>query len=135
MSYLTRLALRFGPVVLLAILLLSGAGTYAATQIQQDLVPNVSVPTFEVVVADPAASPTVVDQEVTLPVVNSLQGVSGVDTVSSTSSSGASLVTVTFKDGTDTTADRQSLSTALDAIFDQRDADPGLRGIGQRAAR
>jgi multidrug efflux pump subunit AcrB len=53
---------------------------------------------------------------VTLPVVNSLQGVSGVDTVSSTSSSGASLVTVTFKDGTDTTADRQSLSTALDSV-------------------
>ena len=116
MSYLTRLALRFGPVVLLAIVILSGAGTYAATQIQQDLVPNVSVPTFEVVVADPGASPTVVDQEVTLPVVNSLQGVSGVDTVSSTSSSGASLVTVTFKDGTDTTADRQSLSTALDSV-------------------
>src|SRR3982074_3547283 len=115
-SYLARLALRLGPFVFLAILLLSAAGTYAATQIQQDLVPNVSVPTFEVVVAHPGASPTGVDQEVTMPVVNSLQGVSGVDTVSSTSSSGASLVTMTFKDGTDTTADRQSLSTALDSV-------------------
>src|SRR3979411_570234 len=101
MSYLTRLALRFGPVVLLAIVLLSGAGTYAATQIQQDLVPNVSVPTFEVVVADPGASPTLVDQEVTMPVVNSLQGVSGVDTVSSTSRVSTTMVSPTVKNGTD----------------------------------
>ena len=36
-----------------------------------------------------------------MPVVNAMQGVTGADTVQSTSSQGASLVIVLFKDGTD----------------------------------
>jgi Cu/Ag efflux pump CusA len=41
---LTRLSLRLGSVVLLAILLLFGAGIWGTTQLQQDLLPNISVP-------------------------------------------------------------------------------------------
>ena len=58
MSLLTRLSLRLGSVVLLAIALLFAAGVLAATRIQQDLLPNISVPTFAVVTADAGASPT-----------------------------------------------------------------------------
>src|SRR5437879_6491220 len=116
MSLLTRLSLHLGSVVLLAIALLFAAGVLAATRIQQDLLPNISVPSFAVVTADAGASPTVVDQEVTTPIASVLQGVSGVDTVSSTSNAGSSQILVTFKDGTDVTSDRQSLSTALDNV-------------------
>jgi HAE1 family hydrophobic/amphiphilic exporter-1 len=114
MSALIRLCLKLGSVVFLAVALLFSAGLWAATQLQQDLLPNISLPAFVVITAYPGASPGVVDQQVTLPVVAALQGVSGVTSVDSTSSSGASLVTVQFKDGTDTTAARQSLSTSLD---------------------
>src|SRR5438105_2137807 len=105
---------RLGSVVVLAVVLLFGAGIWAATQLQQDLLPNITVPAFVVITAYPGASPGVVDQQVTLPVVSALQGVAGVTTVDSTSSSGASVVTVQFKDGTDTIAARQSLSSSLD---------------------
>ena len=114
MSPLIRLSLRFGSVVILAVILLFSVGIWAATQLQQDLLPNISVPSFTVITADPGASPGVVDQQVTLPVVNALQGVTGVTSVDSTSSSGASIVTVQFKDGTDLTAARQAMSTSLD---------------------
>jgi HAE1 family hydrophobic/amphiphilic exporter-1 len=114
MSPLIRLSLRFGSVVILAVILLFSVGIWAATQLQQDLLPNISVPSFTVITADPGASPGVVDQQVTLPVVNALQGVAGVTSVDSTSSSGASIVTVQFKDGTDLTAARQAMSTSLD---------------------
>ena len=114
MSALIRLCLRLGSVVFLAVVLLFSAGIWAATQLQQDLLPNISLPAFIVITGYPGASPGVVDQQVTLPVVAALQGVTGVTSVDSTSSSGASLVTVQFKDGTDTTAARQSLSTSLD---------------------
>jgi HAE1 family hydrophobic/amphiphilic exporter-1 len=114
MSPLIRLSLRFGSVVILAVILLFSVGIWAATQLQQDLLPNISVPSFVVITADPGASPGVVDQQVTLPVVNALQGVTGVTSVDSTSSSGASMVTVQFKDGTDLTAARQAMSTSLD---------------------
>jgi HAE1 family hydrophobic/amphiphilic exporter-1 len=116
MSPLIRLSLRLGSVVILAVILLFSAGIWAATQLQQDLLPNISVPAFLVITADPGASPGVVDQQVTLPVVSALQGVSGVTSVDSTSTSGASIVTVQFKDGTDLTAARQSVAAAVDRV-------------------
>src|SRR5689334_14418264 len=45
--------------------------------------------------------------------VNALEGVSGVDTVQSTSSQGASLVIVLFKDGTDLKSAQQDVNTAV----------------------
>ena len=112
----TRLALKLGAVVVLAVVGLFGAGIFAATQVQQDLLPNISFPAFIVVTPYPGASPDIVDQGVTLPVVNAVQGVPGVDTVTSTSSAGVSLVIILFKDGADTTAARQNISTRLDGV-------------------
>ena len=116
MHVVTRLALKLGAVVVLAVVGLFGAGIFAATQVQQDLLPNISFPAFIVVTPYPGASPEIVDQGVTLPVVNAVQGVPGVDTVSSTSSPGVSLVIILFKDGADTTAARQNISTRLDGV-------------------
>ena len=129
MSPLIRLSLRLGSVVILAVVLLFSAGIWATTQLQQDLLPNISVPAFVVITAYPGASPSVVDQQVTLPVVSALQGLSGVTTVDSTSASGASIVTVQFKDGTDTTAARQGLSSSLDrarAVLPQQAQPPNI---------
>src|SRR5205814_6622062 len=101
MAFVTRLSLRLGVVVLLGVALLFGVGIFAATQVQQDLLPDISVPAVIVITPDPGASPQIVDVQVTVPLVNALEGVSGVDTVQSTSSQGASLAVVLFKDGTD----------------------------------
>jgi HAE1 family hydrophobic/amphiphilic exporter-1 len=114
MSLLTRFSLRLNSVVLLAVLILFGAGLFAATQVQQDLLPDISFPAFVLVTPDPGASPSVVDREVTLPITGAMQGLSGLDTVSSSSSQGVSLVILTFKDGTDTKAARQTVQQAVD---------------------
>jgi HAE1 family hydrophobic/amphiphilic exporter-1 len=116
MYLVTRLALKLGAVVVLAVIGLFGAGIFAATQVQQDLLPNISFPAFIVVTPYPGASPEIVDQGVTLPVVNAVQGVPGVSTVTSTSSAGVSLVIILFKDGADTSAAHQSVATRLDAV-------------------
>ncbi len=116
MSIVTRFALKLGGVVFLAAALLFGGGVLAATQLQQDLLPDISFPAYIVITPYPGASPGVVDEQVTVPVVNSLSGVSGVDTVQSTSSQGASLVIVLFKDGTDITSVRQDVTAALDKV-------------------
>lgn len=116
MSIVTRLALKLGGVTFLAVALLFGGGVLAATQLQQDLLPDISFPAFIVITTYPGASPEVVDNQVTVPVVNSLAGINGVDTVQSTSSQGASLVIVLFKDGTDTKVVRQDVTAALDKI-------------------
>src|SRR4029077_11943526 len=116
MSFVTRLSLRLGVVVMLGVVLLFGAGIYAATQVQQDLLPDISVPAVIVITPYPGASPEVVDGQVTVPVVNAMQGVTGADTVQSTSSQGASLVIVLFKDGVDLKSAEQDVSSAMARI-------------------
>ena len=116
MHFVTRLSLRLGAVVLLAVVLLFGVGIFAATQVQQDLLPNISVPALIVITPDPGASPQLVDGQVTVPVVNAMEGVAGTDTVQSTSSQGASLVIVLFKDGTDLKSAEQDANSALGGI-------------------
>ena len=116
MHFVTRLSLRLGAVVFLAVVLLFGVGIFAATQVQQDLLPNISVPALLVITPDPGASPQIVDVQVTVPVVNAMEGVAGTDTVQSTSSQGASLVIVLFRDGTDLKSAQQDASSALAGI-------------------
>src|SRR5436305_4524761 len=112
-SLATRLSLHLGVVVLLGVVLLFGAGMFAATQVQQDLLPDISIPAVIVITPDPGASPEIVDTQVTVPMVNALEGVSGVDTVQSSSSQGASLAIVLFKDGTDLKSAQQDVNTAI----------------------
>lgn len=116
MSVLTRLSLRLGPVVGIIILMLFAGGIFAATQLQQDLLPNISVPTYVVVIAYPQASPSVVDAQVTVPVVTTLQGVTDVNEIDSDSASGAAIIEVQFNDGTDQQTDLQNLNAALAKI-------------------
>ncbi|HET7466215.1 MAG TPA: efflux RND transporter permease subunit [Candidatus Dormibacteraeota bacterium] len=113
MTFVTRLSLHLGAVVVLGVILLFGAGLYAASQVQQDLLPDISIPAVIVITPDPGASPDIVDGQISLPVVNALQGVSGADTVESTSSQGVSLVIVLFKDGTDLKAAVQDVDAAV----------------------
>jgi len=112
----TRLSLRLGVVVFLGVVLLFGAGIYAATQVQQDLLPDISVPAVIVITPYPGASPEVVDQQVSVPVGNAMQGVPGANTVQATATQGASLVIVLFKDGTDLKSAEQDVNSALGKV-------------------
>ena len=116
MAFVTRLALRLGMVVLLGVALLFGGGIFAATQVQQDLLPDISIPAVIVATPYPGASPGVVDVQVSVPVVNAMQGVTGADTVQSTSSQGSSVVIVLFRDGTDLKSAVQDVNSALSRI-------------------
>jgi hydrophobic/amphiphilic exporter-1 (mainly G- bacteria), HAE1 family len=116
MAFVTRLSLRLGVVVFLGVVLLFGAGIFAATQVQQDLLPDISVPAVIVITPYPGASPEVVDQQVGVPVGNAMQGVAGADTVQATATQGASLVIVLFKDGTDLKSAEQDVNSALGRV-------------------
>ena len=94
-------------------MLLFGGGVYAATQVQQDLLPDISIPAVIVITPDPGASPQIVDTQVTIPIANALQGLTAVNTIQSTSSQGVSLVVVLFKDGVDLKAAQQDVNTAI----------------------
>jgi HAE1 family hydrophobic/amphiphilic exporter-1 len=62
-SLVSRLSLRLGAVVLLVVVLVCGAGIFAATQVQQDLLPDISIPAVIVITPQPGASPQIVDSQ------------------------------------------------------------------------
>jgi HAE1 family hydrophobic/amphiphilic exporter-1 len=113
LALVTRLSLRLGVVVVLGVVLLFGTGIFAATQVQQDLLPDISVPAVIVITPYPGASPEIVDAQVSVPVSNAMQGVSGANTVQSTASQGVSLVIVLFRDGVDLKSAEQEVNSAM----------------------
>src|SRR5258708_5096296 len=100
MAFVTRFSLHLGVVVFLGVVLLFGAGIFAATQVQQDLLPDISVPAVIVITPYPGASPEVVDQQVSVPVGNAMQGVAGGDTQPGPPPPPAPPLVVPFNDAT-----------------------------------
>src|SRR5260221_4701917 len=111
MAFVTRLSLRLGVVVFLGVVLLFGSGIFAATQVQQDLLPDISVPAVIAITPYPGASPEVVDQQVGVPVGNAMQGIAGADTVPTTPAQRASPLILLFKAGTDIKHADQKVAT------------------------
>jgi len=116
MTRLTRLSLAHRTVVLLLAVLIVGIGIYATGTLKQELIPSMDLPRGVVVGVYPGANPQSVEQEVTLPIESAVKGVSGVDSVTSTSSSGVAQVTFQWEYGLDVTKLANDVSTAVDKI-------------------
>ncbi len=75
-------------------------GAFAITVIPREEEPQIVVPMLDVTTTLPGASPSEVEQRVTLPLERLLHGIPGVEFVYSTSSPGTSLVIARFEVGT-----------------------------------
>lgn len=119
MSALAKLSLRNrGLIGLLAILVL-GFGALALPQLKQQLYPSLQLPSAVVVTPYPGASPDAVDRQLTQPIEGGIQGVTGVEEVTSTSSEGSSTVVVQFAYGTDIDASVSQLQQAVNRLRPQ----------------
>ncbi len=85
MRFFTRFALK-NPVAIwiIAILLILG-GIFSATQLQEELMPSISIPVLAVITTYPGASPEAVAKDVTDPLEKALRGVQNVSDVISSS--------------------------------------------------
>ncbi len=90
-------------VVILVTVLLVGGGSYATTQLNQELLPDIEFPIIAVSTPVPGAGPDLVDEQVTQPVESAIKNVGGIESTQSTSSQGFSVVLVEF--GLDTNID------------------------------
>lgn len=84
-------------VMLIAIL----GGLVAYTSLNLDLMPKMDIPIAIVSTTYPGAGPEEIETLVTKPLEESLGAISNVDTLSSTSSAGSSMIMVMFNDKTD----------------------------------
>ncbi|WP_206791530.1 efflux RND transporter permease subunit [Amycolatopsis sp. MtRt-6] len=101
MSVLARLSLRNRSLIGLLALVVVGFGAFALPQLKQQLFPSLQFPQAQIVTAYPGASPDAVDRQVSEPLEGGLQGLKGLEQITSTSSDGVSRIVAQFEFGTD----------------------------------
>jgi hydrophobic/amphiphilic exporter-1 (mainly G- bacteria), HAE1 family len=116
MQRIVRWCLKNKSVVILATILLIGSGVYATTRLNQELLPDISFPLITISTPVTGAGPDLVDEQVTQPVEDAINGVQGIEAVQSTSSQGFSVVVVEFDLDADTEEAEADLQAALDGI-------------------
>ena len=102
MSFLTRASLTNRLLVMLITGAVGVFGILSAMMLRQELLPSLDVPATQVVVTVPGASPDAVVEEVAIPVESALGAVSGVTDVTTTSSTGSMVASVSWDFGVDT---------------------------------
>ena len=97
MQWLAALCVRRPVFASVLILALSVIGAFGFTQLGIDMFPNVDFPTILVTTRLPGAAPEQVESEVTDKIEEAVNTISGIDTLTSTSSEGVSQVVVAFQ--------------------------------------
>src|SRR5437870_778710 len=124
-------------VVVLAVLLMGG-GFYAAGHARLDVFPEFAPPQVIVQTEAPGLSPNDVEQLVTLPIEQAINGIPSLDVLRSQSIQGLSVITVIFQDGTDIYRARQMVAERLAEVVAQLPEgakDPRLAPLTPAAGR
>lgn len=116
MSMLARLSLANRTIVALAALIVIGFGVFSIPKLKQQLIPSIEYPGAFVDATYPGASPDVVESQVTTPIEDTVKGLDGVKTVTSTSGDGNASIQVAFVFGTDIDKGTNDIQQAIDRI-------------------
>jgi hydrophobic/amphiphilic exporter-1 (mainly G- bacteria), HAE1 family len=100
-SIFARLSLANRKLVAIVAALVVALGCYAAASLKQQLLPDLSFPAVTVVASYPGAAPEVVEQQVTVPIEEAVQNLTGVESMTSTSRQGTVTVLLSFGFDTD----------------------------------
>ena len=106
-------SLRHRGVVAALAVLLGAYGVYALASARYDVFPEFSAPLVSVQTEAPGLAPEQVEQLVTQPLENALNGIPGVEALRSQSIQGLSVITLTFAAGRNTYLDRQAVAERL----------------------
>src|SRR5687768_4507679 len=97
MQWLAEICVRRPVFAWVLVLSLSVVGLFAFGRLGVDRFPNTDIPTISVTTRLPGAAPEQIETEVTDKIEESVNTISGIDTLTSTSSEGISQVVVSFK--------------------------------------
>lgn len=116
MSLLARFSLANRGLIALIALVTTAFGAFAVPSLKQQLLPSLEFPAAFIVAPYPGAAPEIVEAQVAEPIENSLQGIPGLEKVTSTSREGAATVQVQYAFGTDLDDVVNKMQTALGRI-------------------
>lgn len=91
-------------------------GGLALTSLKQELAPSIAFPQLAILTQYPGASPDVVNSDVSTPIETAIQGVTGLESTSTSSSTGVSVVSASFTYGTDMAFAEQKLLSSINRI-------------------
>ncbi len=92
MRFLTRFSLRNPVAIAIFVLLIVVSGILSALGLQEDLMPNLSIPVISISTTYPGASPSQVATDVTTPIEKALNGAANVDSITSSSMANVSQI-------------------------------------------
>ncbi|CCQ10938.1 Cobalt-zinc-cadmium resistance protein CzcA; Cation efflux system protein CusA [Pseudoalteromonas luteoviolacea B = ATCC 29581] len=118
-NYLVKSSLNNRLVVLLVAFVMMVYGVMQGQKLPVDVFPNLNKPVVTVLTEAGGMAPEEVEQLVTFPLENLLNGVTGVTRIRSTSGIGLSIVYVEFEWDTDIYRNRQLVSERLDLASEQ----------------
>ncbi len=122
---LTRLAVVRPLTVLMGLLGLVIMGAVSYTFLKVDRLPPISIPFVSVSVSYPGATAQDVEQLITQPIENAVAGMSGVNSITSTSSEGSANVNVQLADGADANTAALEVERRVAAIRNRLPQDAG----------
>ena len=103
MSFLTGIALRRRSVTVMMIILLLVGGVVVYGRLERELFPEIEFPNITILTVYPSANPDAVVRDVTDPIEEAIDGMSGLDDIRSISSENMSMVVATFDFGEERT--------------------------------
>jgi cobalt-zinc-cadmium resistance protein CzcA len=137
-DYLIESSLRSRGLVLLVMVGLVASGVYSLLNLPIDAVPDITNVQVMALTSAPALGPEEVEQFITIPVENAMNGIPRIKEVRSFSQFGISGVTIVFQDGTDIYWARQQVGERLDQArssipeeFGQPEMGPIATGLGE----
>ena len=116
MGNFAAFSLRNRAFVALSTVIVAVFGVISLGSLKLELIPDLQFPVVGVVAPYAGASPEAVEQEVTIPLEDALAGVDGLESMDSTSSSGAASVLVTLEYGTDLDRAVQQVESQLTGL-------------------
>ncbi|MDH6250835.1 Cu/Ag efflux pump CusA [Chryseobacterium sp. H1D6B] len=107
-------------------LLLGFFGYYSWTKLSVEAYPDIADVTSQVVTQVPGLAAEEIEQQITIPLERSLNGLPGMHVMRSKSTFGLSIITIVFDDGIDDYWARQRIQERLSEVSLPYDAQPGL---------
>ena len=131
MAWLTKISLKNRSIVALLTVAIVFIGAFSITSLKQELLPSLEFPTISVIAPYPGAAPTAVEEDVTAPLERSIEGAENLETITSYSNGGLSIIQVEYAFGTDIDDARQELSESISGVQGElpTDVDPRVEAV------
>ena len=116
MFLLSKLSLANRAVVALVTVIIAAFGVLSLGSLKQELIPSIEIPSAAIVTSYAGASPEVVDKQVSVPIENAILGLENLESTTVTSTTGLSVIRVSFAFGTTTAQANERLNNAISKV-------------------